>query len=193
MTPAERTKAWAIANPERSKASQKAWVKANPDKVKAAKQKHLARLKAWRLANPERAKEIRDKWRLNNAEKQRAAVKRWREKNKEHAKAVESERARRRFFHTRAKNSVWRTKNGNKDEIRVAIFWLWHKQRGRCALTGKRLDRTAELDHIIPVSKGGLNHPSNLQWLSPEVNQCKNDLTDQEFIAICKAVLSYKL
>jgi 5-methylcytosine-specific restriction endonuclease McrA len=177
MTPTERSKAWAKANPER---------------VKAIKAKHLARLKAWRLANPEKAREVQARWREKNKESHRAAIKRWREKNREHAKAVESERARRRFFHTRAKNSVWRTKNGDVAEIRTAIFWLWHKQRGRCALTGKRLDRTAELDHIIPVSKGGLNHPSNLQWLSPEVNQCKNDLTEQEFIAICKAVLSYK-
>ena len=193
MNATERSRAWRLSNPERSKAAISAWQKANPDKVKAIKQRHLEKAKAWKLANPEKAKAIRDKWRLNNAEKARAACKRWRENNKDHARAIESERNKRRFFHTRAKNSVWRTKQGNKDEIRVAIFWLWRKQRGRCALTGKRLDRTAELDHIIPVSKGGKNEPSNLQWLAPEINQCKNDLTDQEFIAICKAVLSHKL
>lgn len=193
MNAAERSRAWRLSNIERNKATISAWQKANPDKVKASKQRWRDRLKAWRIANPEKAKEVQARWREKNRESHRAAIKRWREKNKEHAKRVESERARRRFFHTRAKNSVWRTKQGNKDEIRVAIFWLWHKQRGRCALTGKRLDRTAELDHIIPVSKGGKNEPSNLQWLAPEINQCKNDLTDQEFIAICKAVLSHKL
>jgi 5-methylcytosine-specific restriction endonuclease McrA len=176
MTPSERSRAWAVANPE---------------KIKAIKKKHLDRLKLWRIANPEKAKETQARWREKNKDSHRAAIKRWREKNKEHSKRVESDRAKRRFFHTRAKNSVWRTKQGDKDEIRVAIFWLWHKQRGRCALTGKRLDRTAELDHIIPVSKGGKNEPSNLQWLAPEINQCKNDLTDAEFIAICKQVLSH--
>lgn len=192
MTPAERSKAWALANPERSKANQKAWVKANPEKVKAAKAKHLARLKAWKLANPEEAKAVQARWREKNKESHRAAIKRWREKNRDRVKEVERRRSKRRFFQRRASASVCRTKQGDIKELTVAIFWLWHKQRGRCALTGKRLDRTAELDHIIPVSKGGLNHPSNLQWLSPEVNQCKNDLTDQEFINICKAVLSYK-
>jgi 5-methylcytosine-specific restriction endonuclease McrA len=176
MTPSERSRAWAVANPE---------------KIKAIKKKHLDRLKLWRIANPEKAKETQARWREKNKDSHRAAIKRWREKNKEHSKRVESDRAKRRFFHTRAKNSVWRTKQGDKDEIRVAIFWLWHKQRGRCALTGKRLNRTAELDHIIPVSKGGKNEPSNLQWLAPEINQCKNDLTDAEFIAICKQVLSH--
>ncbi len=193
MNAAERSRAWRLSNLERNKATISAWQKANPDKVKAIKQRHLERLKAWRLANPEKAKEVQARWREKNRESHRAAIKRWKEKNKERSKILESERNKRRFFHTRAKNSVCRTKQGNKDEIRVAIFWLWHKQRGRCALTGKRLDRTAELDHIIPVSKGGKNEPSNLQWLAPEINQCKNDLTDEEFIAICKAVLSHKL
>ena len=58
-------------------------------------------------------------------------------------------------------------------------------------MTGKRLDRSAELDHIIPVSKGGKNEPSNLQWLAPEVNQCKNDMTVGEFMAVCINVLSH--
>jgi 5-methylcytosine-specific restriction endonuclease McrA len=151
----------------------------------------LQRLKAWAVANPERARQTQVNWRAKNKESHRAAIKRWREKNKDRAKAVESERARRRFFHTRAKNSVWRTKEGNVIEIRNAIFWLWHKQRGRCAMTGRRLDRSAELDHIIPVSKGGHNHPDNLQWLAPEVNQCKNDMTVDEFMAVCINVLSH--
>jgi len=151
----------------------------------------LKRLKAWAVANPERARQTQANWRSKNRESHRAAIKRWREKNKDHAKRVESERAKRRFFHTRAKNSVWRTKDGDVETIRTAIFWIWHKQRGRCAMTGKRLDRSAELDHIIPISKGGKNHPSNLQWLAPEVNQCKNDMTVDEFIAVCINVLSH--
>ncbi len=151
----------------------------------------INRLKAWAAANPERARQTQANWRSKNKDSHRAAIKRWREKNKDRAKAVEHERARRRFFHTRAKNCVWRTKEGNVAEIRTAIFWIWKRQRGRCAMTGKRLDRTAELDHIVPVSKGGKNHPENLQWLSPEVNQCKNDMTVDEFIAVCRNVLSH--
>lgn len=178
MTPTERSRAWALAHPER---------------IKATKQRHLERLKAWRLANPEKAKEVQARWREKNRDSHRAAIKRWRDKNKDRVKQVERERSKRRFFQRRASASVCRTKQGDIKQLTTAIFWLWHKQRGRCALTGKRLDRTAELDHIIPVSKGGKNEPSNLQWLAPEINQCKNDLTDQEFIAICKAVLSHKL
>lgn len=157
----------------------------------AKKAASIQRLKDWAKTNPERARQTQVNWRAKNKESHRAAIKRWREKNKDHARAVESERARRRFFHTRAKNCVWRTKEGNVAEIRDAIFWIWKRQKGLCAMTGKRLDRSAELDHIIPVSKGGKNHPSNLQWLCPEVNQCKNDMTAEEFVAVCKAVLSY--
>ena len=157
----------------------------------AKKAASILRLKEWAKANPEKAKQTQANWRAKNRDSHRAAIKRWREKNKDHARSVESERAKRRFFHTRAKNSVWRTKQGDVAEIRSAIFWIWKRQRGRCAMTGKPLDRTAELDHIVPVSKGGKNEPSNLQWLSPEVNQCKNDMTVEQFMEVCKAVLSY--
>jgi RNA-directed DNA polymerase len=151
----------------------------------------INRLKAWAAANPERARQTQANWRFKNKDSHRAAVKRWREKNKERAKAVDADRRKRRFFHQRAKAAVWRTKQGDVADLSKSIFWLWRKQRGRCAMTGKRLDRTAELDHIVPVSKGGKNHPDNLQWLSPEVNQCKNDMTVDEFIAVCRNVLSH--
>jgi RNA-directed DNA polymerase len=159
------------------------------DSVKKAE--GLKRLKAWAAANPERARQTQANWRAKNKDSHRQAIKRWRENNKEYSQRVEAERTKKRFFHTRARRSTWRTKQGDIATIRNAIFWLWHKQRGKCALTGKRLDRTAELDHIIPVSKGGRNEPSNLQWLAPEVNQCKNDMTVDEFMAVCINVLSH--
>lgn len=68
---------------------------------------------------------------------------------------------------------------------------LWKKQRGRCALTGRRLDRSAQLDHKTPKARGGGDDIRNLQWLSEETNLAKRALTDAEFVALCADVMRW--
>lgn len=69
-----------------------------------------------------------------------------------------------------------------------------------CALTGRPLDfnkpETYEYDHIIPTSRGGDNTIDNLQIVCPEANRAKQNLTDEEFLDLCKEVVlnkGYKL
>ncbi len=68
-------------------------------------------------------------------------------------------------------------------------MFQWLRQRGRCALTGIKLDRTANADHILPVSKGGTDNSNNFQWLTPEANHFKGSLTLQELAHMCRLVL----
>ena len=62
-----------------------------------------------------------------------------------------------------------------------------------CALTGRPIDfkkpHTYEYDHIIPTSRGGDNSLSNMQIVCPEVNRAKQNLTDDEFLDLCKEVV----
>jgi|TARA_R100000482_G_C5113305_1_gene141682 5-methylcytosine-specific restriction endonuclease McrA len=62
-----------------------------------------------------------------------------------------------------------------------------------CALTGRPLNfkdpDTYEYDHILPTSRGGENTLDNMQIVCPEVNRAKQNLTDQEFIDLCKEVV----
>lgn len=44
-----------------------------------------------------------------------------------------------------------------------------------CGECGKRLGDRYELDHIIPISKGGSGDPSNLRWVHPKCNRAKGD------------------
>lgn len=68
----------------------------------------------------------------------------------------------------------------------------WHEVNGRCELTGWELDiNEFNIDHKIPISRGGTDECSNLQLLSPLVNTAKGTMTNDEFIGMCVAVAEY--
>lgn len=70
---------------------------------------------------------------------------------------------------------------------------LLEMQGYKCALTGARLEpRNAELDHKVPLSRGGTNDLGNLQWVSRKVNRAKGAMDNDEFIAMCKQVANIK-
>ena len=64
-----------------------------------------------------------------------------------------------------------------------AIASLFNLQNGRCAYTNRSITIgiDAELDHIVPRSKGGPNTVENYQWLWAPVNRMKNNLSESEF------------
>jgi hypothetical protein len=98
----------------------------------------------------------------------------------------------RRFFFVRAMHHALRV--NDKDEAIIicsALSRAWYNQRGRCAYTGRKLDRTAQVDHKTPVSRGGTNDPSNLHWVCAEANWVKQDKTHEEFIALCADITAY--
>lgn len=62
-----------------------------------------------------------------------------------------------------------------------------------CYLTGRKinLENSSEyqLDHILPVSKGGSNELSNLGLACKDANRAKNDFILEDFINLCKEIL----
>lgn len=79
---------------------------------------------------------------------------------------------------------------GNKKGIAL-LQQLWREQQGRCAVTGDLLQPglTASLDHIVPKSRGGSSTKGNLRWVLLRVNQCKWDMTHEEFVDMCRRVV----
>ena len=69
-------------------------------------------------------------------------------------------------------------------------------EKPKCYLTGKEIDiyqpKTYQFDHIIPASKGGTNALDNLGICTKEANMSKTDHTLEEFIQLCKDVLTYQ-
>ena len=61
---------------------------------------------------------------------------------------------------------------------------LMRRQDNTCVYCGyRRIASSLDIDHIIPVARGGSNDPSNLQVICRPCNQRKGVQTDQEFRA----------
>ena len=79
---------------------------------------------------------------------------------------------------------------------------IWTEQGGKCALTGIQMEiggggksRTplvASVDHKIPKAAGGTNSKENLQWVCFAVNAAKADMSQADFIALCRKVSAHE-
>lgn len=107
-------------------------------------------------------------------------------KNRDANKLKMRKYSRRRFFWTKSMHLRSKDRATAKE-----IASMWKRQRGKCALTGRKLDRSAQLDHIIPRCRGGSDRIDNLQWLCPDANLTKRHLTDAEFIKLCAEITKY--
>jgi len=106
-------------------------------------------------------------------------------KSKQGQKLYREELREKHFFKWRAR--LWSARH--REKITASeLFALWHKQHGKCALSGRKLDKDAHLDHIVPISKGGEHGMNNLRWLDPLVNVARGNLSDDEFVQLCRDV-----
>ena len=172
LTAAERTKRWREAHPDRAKAAQERYKENHPGATAAASRRYYARnaesekarAMAWREANREESRRHRRESYFRNRDKNLAAMKEWAQKN---AAKV------RNYQHVRRERAV---QNG--------IFYITDKDLNRlvaspCAECGST-DRI-EIDHIIPISRGGTHGIGNLQPLCYDCNRSKRSLLTIEW------------
>lgn len=144
---------------------QREWSSRDPEKYRRRKRESMARRRA---SDPEAARQREREMYHANRGARLIAMKEYQQ---------------RRFFWLRATKLKGATARD--------LASMWKRQRGRCALTGARLDRTAQVDHIIPKARGGLDDLDNLQWVSAAANLAKRDLTQAEFVALCDSVMRW--
>jgi hypothetical protein len=87
-------------------------------------------------------------------------------------------------------NKFRKSANSRKIPWNLTIDDFQQAYTGTCALTGWDLDMayskcTASLDRIDSTKPYS---PDNIQWVHRTVNMCKNKYSQDEFIALCKAV-----
>lgn len=139
------------------------------EETRKAKREHMARKRA---ENPQAVRDKQRHWRQKNLERQRATTRAY---------------FARRFFWSRAMKLSGPDRADYKQ-----LAALWKRQRGRCALSGRRLDRTAQLDHKTPLANGRLDNIKNLQWLAQDVNLAKRALAQAEFIQLCREIVIFR-
>lgn len=89
--------------------------------------------------------------------------------------------------------AILRNNNHGKKKaaFNVDFYQIWQDQKGKCAVTGVELipGKTASLDHITSLSRGGTNSRENLQFVHIMVNMMKQDLMPDEFRKQLRVIL----
>lgn len=147
------------------------------------------RTRQWRSDNPEKAREQKRRW--DKTEKGKAGKARERERNREayRERNREYERTHREGANERSRR--WR--QAHPDEQREHVK-AWHDTRkgafielvdplvvlergdGECGICGEDVDPSSfDVDHIVPLSRGGLHNYENTQPAHVTCNRAKGN------------------
>jgi len=134
----------------------------------------------------EKRREWNRKWNQNNAEKRRELNRKWREEhpeynrqhyenNSEQRKEYQKEWGKNNPAKVNAKSGRRRARKLNQtpeltDREKLEIDFLYAVADGLGQITGTPY----EVDHIHPLSKGGIHHPRNLQVITEKENLRKS-------------------
>jgi len=114
-------------------------------------------------------------------------------KNKEYTNKTFTSTDKKRF---QAKIQTFKKDSDNMNDITAKQFYeKYEGKEVRCYLTGEIIDitkpKTYEFDHKIPKSRGGDNSIDNLGICTKAANRSKYDMTEHEYIELCKKVVAH--
>lgn len=148
-----RAKAWRDANPELHRANVRAWKAANPDSA-------LAHARSWKAAHPEETRVGRAAWRDANRERIRF--------NDAARRAANPDAMRRYTANRRALE-----RSAFVESIEPGI--VFDRDAGVCQIcdTWVLANEEWHVDHVVPLSRGGLHTYSNVQLAHGYCNRVK--------------------
>lgn len=170
------------------------WI--SPNAFAEKKKRYNENMRKWREKNPEKPKEQCKKWREKNRQRHRELTKKWKSENQDRAKQNYKNWAKRNKEYVLKKHKEWCNKN--KDKISNWKGARRAKERKSllscsandiklvneiyklCKRVSKCTGIKHEVDHIIPISKGGPHIPTNLQVIPSYFNRCKGAKLDYD-------------
>jgi 5-methylcytosine-specific restriction endonuclease McrA len=170
----ERVKALAIAwrtiNREKSKTDSTEWRARNSDRNRATaslyrathKEQRKAYLIAWRLAHQDKIRATKATYRAEHAERDKALLAKWHIDHPEaHKTYCHNRRAKQKESEGRLSSSI--------------VEKLLSFQKNRCAVCRTSIKgKSYDLDHIMPLARGGKNKDQNVQILCSKCNGQKH-------------------
>jgi 5-methylcytosine-specific restriction endonuclease McrA len=175
-------KAYNFANKERNAATNTAWATANKGRKKetnslwhtANKEKVAVKVLAWRLANLDRKAAQSVAWRQANRERNNSNQLAWAAANKEKVAATKASYAKanpEKRIQSQALRRARNMSNGVKLVTGNEIATITAMPCTACGVAGP-----SQVDHIVPINRGGAHTIGNLMPLCPSCNASKCDL-----------------
>lgn len=130
----------------------------------------IAYQQAYRAKNPDKVRKGRRSYNKRNAEKRREYAKRYRKQNPDKIRA-DGQRTRARLMRAEGSHTIADMRRQYK--VQKGLCW-W------CGKAVKWEDRHD--DHLIPLSRGGTDWPSNMVVSCAFCNLSKHDKTPDEFV-----------
>lgn len=144
------------------------------------------RLNKWRKANSEYVKERDKKYREENPDIEFKKQQRYRETHKEqlYLKGKKYREEHLDYFYNKARERKLSQKKVSDGTVTLEYeHFLFDEQNGKCAYCGCDLNESGKhLDHIIPISRGGLHTINNVHWTCPTCNMSKGDKLEDEWL-----------
>lgn len=165
----ERYKIWATKNGEERNAKRRLAYIPKPRKRGRDPEVPKRSGKKWREKNREFDRSRAAIWRKNNPELAASVTRAWRQKNKDKRLAAQNRRRARK-------------KGGGGSYLPSDIREIFFAQKGRCALCGVKLSANQQIDHIVPLAKGGTSNRNNLQILCRPCNASKGAKDQIDFM-----------
>jgi 5-methylcytosine-specific restriction endonuclease McrA len=175
---------------------------------------NAAYLRKYYAANSEKARESAKQYRKENAEIVRAKAREaWRTKPerrkanklsacKRYAEDAGIRERKRLYEQANYCQERAKVKNNNRRAMihdaggkisKTTLARLRKKQHDLCVFCEADISIRSDLDHILALSRGGINEESNLQLLCPSCNSSKSAKTMEEYADHCLLKLKVKL